>query len=215
MQYLVHVANLLYLLSYLVRDILWLRLLTVVAATSLMPYFYFQSPPLMAPIYWNLVFLAINVYQIQRLILERRPVRLTEPELELYMAAFRSLTRREFAKLLSIGRWEDAADGTRLVCRGTPLDKLCVIHAGSANIVLGSGTMELGVGRFIGEMSFVSGEAPTAEVTAKEGFRCLSWRTPELQALLERESSLRASLQMLLSTELCAKLRGAECIQAG
>ena len=34
----VHVANVLYLSSYLVRDILWLRLLTIFAGLSLLPF---------------------------------------------------------------------------------------------------------------------------------------------------------------------------------
>ena len=36
----IHVANVLYLASYSVRDILWLRILTVVAALCLLPYYF-------------------------------------------------------------------------------------------------------------------------------------------------------------------------------
>ncbi len=52
---LIHAANLLYLFAFMVRDILWLRSLTVIAAACLIPYFYFRPEPLMMPIYWNLV----------------------------------------------------------------------------------------------------------------------------------------------------------------
>ena len=69
--YLIHAANLLYLFAYLVRDILWLRILTVVAAFCLIPYFYFRPEPLMTPIYWNLVFTALNAFWVVRLLLER------------------------------------------------------------------------------------------------------------------------------------------------
>jgi len=40
----------LYLFAYMVRDILWLRLLTVFAAALLMAYFYLQPVSLMTPI---------------------------------------------------------------------------------------------------------------------------------------------------------------------
>ncbi len=63
---LIHAANVLYLLAFMVRDILWLRLLTVVAAACLIPYFYFQPEPLFTPIYWNLVFTALNIFWIVR-----------------------------------------------------------------------------------------------------------------------------------------------------
>ena len=53
---LIHAANVLYLFAFMVRDILWLRILTIVAAACLIPYFYFRPEPLMTPIYWNLVF---------------------------------------------------------------------------------------------------------------------------------------------------------------
>ena len=42
MDYLINIANVLYLFSYLVRDILWLRILTVIAASFLIPYFYLR-----------------------------------------------------------------------------------------------------------------------------------------------------------------------------
>ena len=61
MDYLVHTANLLYLASYLMRDLIRLRLLTVVAASCLIPYFYLQPKPLTAAICWNLFFIALNV----------------------------------------------------------------------------------------------------------------------------------------------------------
>lgn len=61
---LVSVANVFYLMSYSVRDILWLRILTVVGGTLLLPYYYLQTEPLWAPFGWNLVFLAINVFWI-------------------------------------------------------------------------------------------------------------------------------------------------------
>ena len=77
---LIHAANVLYLFAFMVRDILWLRVLTVVAASCLIPYFCFRPEPLMAAIYWNLAFTALNIFWIVRLLLERRPVKLSAEE---------------------------------------------------------------------------------------------------------------------------------------
>ena len=44
------VANTIYLASYVVRDILWLRMLTVLAAALLIPYYAMQMIPLRAAI---------------------------------------------------------------------------------------------------------------------------------------------------------------------
>ncbi len=71
METLIYAANILYLLSYLVRDILYLRLLTVVAACCLVTYFYSQAEPLMTVVYWNLFFVTLNVLQLTRILWER------------------------------------------------------------------------------------------------------------------------------------------------
>ena len=51
MEFMIHIANGLYMLSYLMRDVLWLRILTVLAASCLLPYLYFSPDPLFAAIY--------------------------------------------------------------------------------------------------------------------------------------------------------------------
>lgn len=71
MEALVYVANILYLFSYLVRDILHLRVLTIVAACCLVTYFYNQAEPLMTVVRWNVFFVALNAYQLARIIRER------------------------------------------------------------------------------------------------------------------------------------------------
>ncbi len=62
----IHIANVLYLLSYSVKDMLWLRCLTVVAALCLLPYYYVQPVPLTAAIAWNMLFIGINLIQIDQ-----------------------------------------------------------------------------------------------------------------------------------------------------
>ena len=66
MELLINLANVLYLLSYFVRDMLRLRLLTVVAAMCLTTYFYFLPEPLMVAVYWNLGFIGLNLFRITR-----------------------------------------------------------------------------------------------------------------------------------------------------
>ena len=64
MEFLIYMANGLYLISYMVRDILKLRLLTVSAACILVTYFSLQPEPVMTIICWNLFFVGLNVMQI-------------------------------------------------------------------------------------------------------------------------------------------------------
>lgn len=80
MEYFINIANILYLLSYFVRDMLWLRVLSVIAASFLTLYFYFRPDALMTAVYWNLFFIALNVYWVARLAFERRVQRLETSE---------------------------------------------------------------------------------------------------------------------------------------
>jgi CRP-like cAMP-binding protein len=209
MAYLLHTANVLYLLSYLVKDILWLRLLTVVAGVLLMTWAFLQPQPLWASLAWNALFLTINLYQSWLLILERRPVRLSERETLLYRLAFRTLTPREFLKLLALGRWEEAAPETRIVERERGLDRLMVIASGRMGVKVADRVVELGEGRFVGEMSFITGEAPTADVVALDASRYVSWPRAELKTFLAQHPPLRAAWQSVLGADLVSKLRAA------
>src|SRR5262245_17491345 len=88
LDYLVHFSNILLLVSYSVRDILWLRWFAVAAALTNMPYFLLQKTILWPPILWAMVFTAINLYQIARVYMERRPVVLSPDEKKLYELGF-------------------------------------------------------------------------------------------------------------------------------
>jgi len=203
----IHVANVLYLFSYLVKDILWLRLLTVVAGSVLLAYYVLLPVPLWAAIGWNVVFLAINVRQIHVLLLERRPVCLTPDELRLHQLAFRSLSQREFAKLLRLAHWENVVADQRFVSKGQPLDRIMVIADGRACVqIAGASGVELRPGCFVGEMSFLTGQTPNADVVATEPTRLVTWPQSELRTFLGRDAELRAIVQMAIGEDLVAKL---------
>src|SRR6187549_3574824 len=86
--FLVHASNILLLLSYSVREMLWLRWFAVAAAVIVIPYYLLQPTVLWPPIAWGLVFTVINLVQIARIYWERRPVVLSQDEQTLYDLSF-------------------------------------------------------------------------------------------------------------------------------
>ncbi len=72
MEPLVYIANMLYLASYFMQDILRLRALTITAAMCLVAYFYLRPEPLMTVVCWNLFFIGLNVFQIVRIVIAKR-----------------------------------------------------------------------------------------------------------------------------------------------
>jgi hypothetical protein len=75
------------------------------------------------------VFAALNIYWICRLLLERRPVKLSEDEQRLCELVFRTMTPREMIKLLKLATWKNAEAGECFVERDKPLDRLMVTYA--------------------------------------------------------------------------------------
>ena len=71
MEILVYMANGMYLASYFMKEMLHLRMLTVVAALCLAAYFYIRPEPMMTVVHWNLFFVALNVFQIVRIVMAR------------------------------------------------------------------------------------------------------------------------------------------------
>jgi hypothetical protein len=208
MDFLIHAANVLYLLSYSMRDILWLRVLTVAAACFMMPYFYFQPDPLYPPILWNLLFVALNVFWIARLLLERRPVNLTDDEHRLCQIAFHTLTPREMKKILALSSWEDAIPGECFVSSGAPLERLILIYSGKADVELdGQKVGELNAGQFIGELGYFTDEVAAANVVATEATRYVAWPKDRLKNYLEKNSDLRAAFQIILGSVLAKRLK--------
>ena len=208
MEYTIHIANVLYLLSYSMRDVLWLRILTVIAIGFLIPYFYLRSEPLMAPIYWNLLFTAINFYWIARLLNERRPVRLSDDEQRLCRLGFRTLTPREMLKLLKLAVWYEVSPGTCFVHTGDKLDRLIMIFTGKCEIRVNGRPVDcLADGQFIGEISYFTGEVADGDVIALEPTRYVCWPIEQLSGYLKRNPEMRASFQIILGRDLTRRLQ--------
>ena len=203
---LIHAANVLYLFAFMVRDSLWFRILAVVAAACLVSYFYFRPAPLMAPIYWNLVFTA--VYWIGRLLLERRPLTLSAAEQRLCELVFRTMTPREMTTLLKLATWESAKTGECFVQRNKPLNRLMVIYSGRACAeVDGRRVTELEPGHFIGSISYVTEETAPANVVAIEPTRYVSWSKSKLKDFMSKNPDLHSALKSTLAVDLARWLQ--------
>ena len=204
-----HLANVLYVVSYLVTDIMWLRALAVLGGLSSLTWTLTAPTPSLTFIGWTLVYNTINMVQIGRLWHERRPLRLSAEEQALYAAAFRTLTPREFQRLLAAGAWQEAPAKEVLIEEGARPGRMLVLASGRAAVkVHGREVAALHPGQFAGEMSFLTGAPTTAAVEVVEPARFVSWATADLERFLVKHPPLRAALQIVLGRDLAAKLVG-------
>ena len=207
LDYLVHFSNILLLVAYSVKDILWLRWFAVAAALTNVPYFLFQSSVLWPPILWALVFTAINLFQITRLYLERRPVVLSQEEKTLYDLAFHALRPREFVALSLIGEWKSAKPGDTLMTEGEPVSSLSIPITGSADVhKQGERMGAVGPGHMIGTALALTGEPSPIKVTFTEPARYMRWSLANLRRFLDVRPDLRVRLQSLVNRDLAEKL---------
>ncbi|MEM9353623.1 MAG: cyclic nucleotide-binding domain-containing protein [Planctomycetota bacterium] len=204
-----HTANAIYLFAYLVRDILWLRVLMVAAMLCMLPFYYCcAATPMYEAISWQSLFIAVNVVQIGLLIYERRPVRLEDDEQRLYDDIFSALSPREFAKLLALSERKHAAEGETLLKQDEPVEQLALISSGSASVELdGRHIAVVEPGQFIGEMGFLTEQNASASVTARVPLDYRAWPADKLRKLLRDQPEVHVKIHGILGADLVEKLR--------
>jgi hypothetical protein len=93
---LVNLSNIVFLVAYSARDVLKLRVLSLIGEAVILPYYYWQTEKLWPPIYWGVAFMIVNAVRIVATLLERQPVVLSDKEEQLYRVAFGSIDKRDF-----------------------------------------------------------------------------------------------------------------------
>ncbi|MCB1486929.1 MAG: cyclic nucleotide-binding domain-containing protein [Bauldia sp.] len=203
---LLNVTYILYLLAYSVRDILWLRILAVVAGITALPYYYFRPDPIWPPVAWGLVFIAINSFWIAKLLMERRPVKFSDDERRLYQLAFRNMSEHEAAGLFRLGTWTTVPTGSLLLEQGKPVEALSLIASGKTSVEFDGAPVDtVGEGRFLGITAFLShGEKSIAPVSvrAAEPTRVIVWPSAVLDKQTSRDTQIGIAIEASLGLEL-------------
>jgi len=203
----IHAANLLLLVAYSVRDILWLRLFALASSLIAIPYFALQPTPMWAPIGWSVVFAVINLVQSWRVFNERRPVKLTADEEEVRRLALPDLPPRKIIQLLSIGSWVTAQIGEQLLERGKCVEAISLIVRGKVRITRDERILgELVAGEIVGSALLLSGAPADVDAVATEPVRAVRWEAGMLERYLAANPETRDVMQRHLAGELAGKL---------
>jgi len=203
-----HLAFGLIAFSFLVKDILWLRLVSILA--SVFSVFYnwvIPIDPMWIAIGWNFVFIGLNFFHIAVIVYEKRPVHMSPKHKELYETMFAELTPVEFLKITKIADWEHYKSGEVIIQQQHPVETLNLIYNGTVDVAVdGMKVAELKDGQFVGEMSFLTEKPATATCLVKHDTELLVWRQSQFKELLKRNPSLYFTIQSLLSTQVSSAL---------
>ncbi len=205
--YFLHAANILLLVAYSVRDILWLRLFSVAASLIALPYFLLQPEPLWEPIIWSSVFAGINSFQSWRLFIERRPIKLTPEEEEIRQLVFSDLPSRKVLQILSLGAWGTVEIGERMLERGKSVAAIAVIVRGKVRVTRDDRVLgEFVAGHIVGSALLLSGVTADVDAVVVEPVRCMRWEVEPLERYLAANPDARIVLQKHLARDLAGKM---------
>ena len=205
--YFIHAANVLLLIAYSVRDVLWLRLFAVAASLIAIPYYVLQPTMLWAPLAWSVVFAGINLFQSWLLFVERRPVKLTVEEEEIRRLAFESLPPRKVLQVLSIGSWVTADVGERLIEQGKLPDSVSLIVRGKVRVTKDGRMLgDLIAGDLVGSALILSGIPANVDAVTVEPLHAMRWQIRTLEKYLSANPETRNVMQRHLAHDLAGKI---------
>ena len=199
-----HLAFGLIAFSFLVKDILWLRVVSILASLFSVLYNYIiPVEPMWLAINWNIVFVIVNLYHIAVIIYEKRPIKMAPKDKELYETLFKDLSPVEYLKITKIANWKKFKEGDTLIRENHLVTDLILIYNGTVDVkVKGKKVAQLKDGQFVGEMSFLTEKPATATCIVKHDTECMIWNQEGFKDLLKRNPSLYFSIQSLLSAQV-------------
>ena len=154
------------------------------------------------------VVLAINIIQVVLLLLEKKQIHLTAELEAIHASLFSSLPRRDFLFLWNMGQERTLATDDYIARKGVPQKTICLILEGTARVEKdGQLIATLKPQSFVGEMSFFTGSAASADVKAQGPLRVNEWSQSHIQALEQLKPDLLNKMWVILGQDLSKKLQ--------
>ena len=207
LNWLINISSLLTVASFSVRAMLPLRSLAVASQAFAIPYFMLQPIPLWTPVGWTVLFMVINLYHITRILLERRPVKFSPHEQQLYDLAFSNFGPREFLKLLKVGKWETARKGDQIFSEGGFITQIVVPISGSASALQGGREVAtLGPGELIGAGIGLTNQISAFAASFNEDSRYMSWSKSDIDRFIDKNPGLSRKFNDVVNRYLVAQI---------
>ncbi len=204
-------AEIIIIISFLFRDILFLRLINMVGqlvyiAGALIAGTY--NPGMKVIIFFSLGSCFIHIKESVRIIRQRMPVELPLKIIKIYRQNFQMMTTQEFLKMYQLSSTTTYQKGVEIAVQGELLSKLKMIKQGRVQIIKDRDVVtSLGAGFFIGEMSFLQGGAANATVVvASNEAEFIEWDRSVLDKLKVQNPELYTRFEQAIALNLIRKL---------
>lgn len=211
---LTHLPYALLVISMLMNDMGWLRAIAIAAGViRIINRSFIDIDPII--VFWEVIFVAVNVVQLAILWYYARRHRFSEDEQRFAAIMPAGVDRRTVRRLLRLASPRHAGEGHTLTEEGKPVAELVFIADGVLQIEQGGRIVAVcGPGDFVGEMSFVTGAAASATAIVAKPLRYLAFEQGKLRAALQADTDLRQALDASFNRNLVGKLAKANAAHA-
>ncbi len=211
--YFVHAGAICYLICFLFRDQIYLRILAIVG-DFFYTAFYFSAAgePLWVAMAYSTLNMVINVLMIALLLRDQRQGKLSDRDLQLFRR-FNTLTPGEFRRLMNLGVWKEATDPVDLTTEGLKPVELHYVLEGDARAektdpatMHGDGVVNSFFG-FVGEVAYVGDHPALTTTKLSPGAKYVSWNTERLTKMLDKDEPLKKALFQLFNADMAVKIK--------
>jgi len=209
-----HIPYILFVISVLMRDIKWLRIIAIAAGLLRI---YIRARVVYDPVtvMWESTLVLVNTAQLGLLWWDNRHRRMNEDEAYFVQSVLPGETRTNSLALLAASQCREVAAGETLTREGSVVPRLMFVTDGAARIEKAGAIIAIcSRGDFLGEISFISNGVATATAVADRPMRIISFDNDKLRALLDRNLTLRRALEASFNRNLADKLGRSSGISA-
>jgi hypothetical protein len=201
-----HLPYVLFVLSTLMRNIIWLRVIAIVAGALRI---FIRAFVVFDPVtvLWESVLLLVNIGQLFLIWWDSRHTHHDENEKHLLGTVVPGLPGKPSRQLLALADWRHVAPGSELMREGEPVPSLLFVSEGAARIERQGELVAICArGDFLGEMSFINGGGATATVIADRPMLIAAFDADRLRQLTATQRDLQHALEASFNRNLTGKL---------
>ncbi|MFC1696609.1 Crp/Fnr family transcriptional regulator, partial [Pseudomonadota bacterium] len=151
-------------------------------------------------------FLAVNLVNLLILLFQMRATHFDEDENQAYQIKFSDLKPHEVRPIFKYADRITTPEGGVLLSEGESNESLYLILGGECRVMKSEVTV-LRPGQFVGELSFISDEAVSADVISTAETRLMAWDKKKLEPLFKHHGLYEAYFYSLCSLDVAGKLR--------
>lgn len=190
------------------RNIIYLRTSLIIASVLQIFYTIYSLDDIFkTPIVWSVAIIVINLFQVAYILYYKRFMNLSHNEKDVFNMMGGRMDIMNFKKFMNAGNWVTYPENQKIIAENEAIEKLFYLVDGEVEVKIKDNQIAtIKKGNFLGEMSFLSGELPSASVTSITPAKILTWDKGKLRMLMEKNDDFKHEIYSIFSNDLILKI---------